>query len=135
LQWKEASAQRAQTEELLRDFIEAEIRSLLLAFEEGGLRGLVFSIESRNIDKGNFYIYLVLSPNNQPISGNISIEKLTPVTALDNPGWNEIRYQRLGATSPDEHVGLTRVFLVRGFKILVGREITWREPRLNMKKK
>jgi signal transduction histidine kinase len=109
----------------ITDTVNAEITGLSEQYRLGGMRQLVFVIESRARRPGSS-LYLLTTFNGDSLAGNVS--SLAP-GVLDNPGWNETTYRRLdeGAEGP-RHLAMVRVFeLPGGFRLLVGRDLEERE--------
>jgi signal transduction histidine kinase len=85
-----------------------------------GLRGLVFTIESRALRPGA-NLYLVTTPEGKAIGGNVG--SLAP-GVMASTGWSETAYRRLDEQDTAHHRALVRVTeLTNGFRLLVGRDL------------
>jgi signal transduction histidine kinase len=110
--------------EQITSTVDAEITGLAEQYNEGGIRRLVFIIESRSRRPGSS-LYLVTTPTGEGLAGNIG--SLAP-GILDKPGWTETAYRRQEQPETTEHLALARVFLLPGgFRLLVGRDLEERE--------
>ena len=117
------NTQRLVTEEITRT-VDAEITGLAEQYNQGGIRRLVFIIDSRARRPGSS-LYLVTAPAGAGLAGNISS---LAEGVLQQTGWTETVYQRLDDPDGAEHHALVRVFeLPGGFRLLVGRDLEERE--------
>lgn len=117
------NTRRLVTEQIVST-VDAEIGGLAEQYNQGGVRRLVFVIETRARRPGSS-LYLVTAPNGEALAGNVGA--LAP-GVLDNPGWTETVYHRIEEASTTEHHALVRVFLLpAGFRLLVGRDLEERE--------
>ncbi len=117
------NTRRLITEEITST-VDAEITGLAEQYNQGGIRRLVFVIETRSRRPGSS-LYLVTTPSGEGLAGNIG--SLVP-GVLDKPGWFETAYRRLEEPETAEHHALVRVLqLPGGFRLLVGRDLDERE--------
>jgi signal transduction histidine kinase len=117
------NTRRLITEEITST-VDAEIAGLSEQYAQGGIRRLVFVIETRSRRPGSS-LYLVTTPNGEGLAGNIG--SLEP-GVLAKPGWLETSYRRLEEPETAEHRALVRVLqLPSGFHLLVGRDLEERE--------
>ena len=117
------NTRRLITEEITST-VDAEIAGLSEQYNQGGIRRLVFVIETRSRRPGSS-LYLVTTPSGEGLAGNIG--SLAP-GVLNKPGWMETIYRRLEEPETAEHRALVRVLqLPGGFHLLVGRDLEERE--------
>jgi signal transduction histidine kinase len=117
------NTRRLITEEITST-VDAEITGLAEQYNQGGIRRLVFVIETRSRRPGSS-LYLVTTPSGEGLAGNIG--SLVP-GVLAKPGWLETAYRRLEDPETAEHHALVRVLqLPGGFRLLVGRDLEERE--------
>ncbi len=117
------NTRRLITEEITST-VDAEITGLAEQYNQGGIRRLVFVIETRSRRPGSS-LYLVTTPSGEGLAGNIG--SLVP-GVLAKPGWMETVYRRLEDPETAEHHALVRVLqLPGGFRLLVGRDLEERE--------
>jgi signal transduction histidine kinase len=117
------NTRRLITEEITST-VDAEIAGLSEQYNQGGIRRLVFVIETRSRRPGSS-LYLVTTPSGEGLAGNIG--SLAP-GVLGRPGWMETLYRRLEEPETAEHHALVRVLqLPGGFHLLVGRDLEERE--------
>ena len=117
------NTRRLITEEITST-VDAEIAGLSEQYNQGGIRRLVFVIETRSRRPGSS-LYLVTTPSGEGLAGNIG--SLVP-GVLAKPGWMETVYRRLEEPETAEHRALVRVLqLPGGFHLLVGRDLEERE--------
>jgi signal transduction histidine kinase len=117
------NTRRLITEEITST-VDAEISGLAEQYNQGGIRRLVFVIETRSRRPGSS-LYLVTTPSGEGLAGNIG--SLVP-GVLAKPGWMETAYRRLEDPETAEHHALVRVLqLPGGFRLLVGRDLEERE--------
>lgn len=106
--------------EQITETVNAEIAELGNEFARGGLRGLVYAIESRALRPGA-NLYLVTSSAGQAIAGNVG--SLAP-GVMGQSGWSETVYRRLDDQDTVDHRALVRVSDVPGgLRLLVGRDL------------
>jgi signal transduction histidine kinase len=100
--------------------VNAEIGEITNIYNRRGLRGLVFTIESRALRPGS-NLYLVTTPTGQAIAGNVG--SLAP-GVMATTGWSETAYRRLEDQDRSDHRALVRVTeLSSGFRLLIGRDL------------
>jgi signal transduction histidine kinase len=117
------NTRRLVTEEITST-VDAEITGLAEQYNQGGIRRLVFVIETRSRRPGSS-LYLVTTPSGEGLAGNVG--SLAP-GVLAKPGWMESAYRRLEEPESAEHHALVRVLqLPGGFRLLVGRDLEERE--------
>jgi len=122
------NTRRLITEEITST-VDAEITGLTEQYNQGGIRRLVFVIETRSRRPGSS-LYLVTTPSGEGLAGNIG--SLVP-GVLAKPGWMETAYRRLEDPETAEHHALVRVLqLPGGFRLLVGRDLEERERLLDI---
>ncbi len=110
-------------DENISETISSEITGLSEAYERGGVRTLVDSVERRSRRPGSS-LYLVTTFAGEVIAGNVSE---ISAGALNEPGESEISYRRAGEEGPP-HPAFARVFILNGgFRLLVGRDLGERE--------
>ncbi|EJW10186.1 Sensor protein basS/pmrB [Rhodovulum sp. PH10] len=116
------------TRRLINEQIErtvtSEVSELSDQYDIGGLRRLVYIVESRANQPGS-NLYLVTMPNGAALAGNVG--SLEP-GVIESVGWVETAYRRLDETEGEGHVALVKVAeLPGGFRLLVGRDLAERE--------
>ncbi len=117
------NTRRLITEQITRT-VDAEITGLSEQYNQGGIRRLVFIIDSRARRPGSS-LYLVATPTGDGLAGNVG---LLGEGVLEQTGWTETVYRRLDDPEGTEHHALVRVFqLPSGFRLLVGRDLDERE--------
>jgi signal transduction histidine kinase len=122
------NTRRLITEEITST-VDAEITGLAEQYNQGGIRRLVFVIETRSRRPGSS-LYLVTTPSGEGLAGNIG--SLVP-GVLAKPGWMETAYRRIEDPETAEHHALVRVLqLPGGFRLLVGRDLEERERLLDI---
>lgn len=100
--------------------VNAEIGELSDIYGLRGLRGLVYTIESRALRPGA-NLYLVTTPAGQAVAGNVG--SLAP-GVMASLGWSETAYRRLDEQDTRDHRALVRVTeLSSGFRLLIGRDL------------
>jgi signal transduction histidine kinase len=117
------NTRRLITEQITRT-VDAEITGLAEQYNQGGIRRLVFVIDSRARRPGSS-LYLVATHAGDGLAGNVG---LLGEGVLEQTGWTETVYRRLDDPEGTEHHALVRVFeLPSGFRLLVGRDLDERE--------
>ncbi len=117
------NTRRLLTDQITRT-VDAEITGLSEQYNQGGIRRLVFIIDSRT-RRPSSSLYLVTTFSGDRLAGNVG---LVGEGVLDRAGWNEIVYRRPDDPDNTEHNALVRVFqLPGGFRLLVGRDLDERE--------
>jgi signal transduction histidine kinase len=117
------NTRRLITEQITRT-VNAEINGLTEQYNIGGIRRLVFVVDSRARRPGSS-LYLVTTFNGEGLAGNVGS---LAEGVMNNPGWHETVYRRLDDPDGNEHHALVRVFqLPAGFRLLVGRDLEERE--------
>ncbi len=117
------NTRRLITEQITRT-VDAEITGLSEQYNQGGIRRLVFIIDSRARRPGSS-LYLVTTFTGDGLAGNVG---LLGEGVLEHTGWTETVYRRLDDPEGTEHHALVRVFqLPSGFRLLVGRDLEERE--------
>jgi signal transduction histidine kinase len=117
------NARRLITEQITQT-VDAEIAGLAEQYQQGGIRRLVFVIESRAKRPGSS-LYLLTTPAGESVAGNVGS---LPPGLLNRDGWTETAYRRQDEQEIAEHHALVRVFqLAGGFRLLVGRDLEERE--------
>ncbi len=117
------NTRRLITEQITQT-VDAEITGLAEQYRLGGIRRLVFIVETRARRPGSS-LYLVTSPTGEGLAGNVGS---LATGVLDRPGWTESAYRRLDEPEGAAHHALVRVFqLAGGFRLLVGRDLEERE--------
>ena len=117
------NTRRLITEQITRT-VDAEITGLAEQYNQGGIRRLVFVINSRARRPGSS-LYLVATHAGDELAGNVG---LLGEGVLEQTGWTETVYRRLDDPEGTEHHALVRVFeLPSGFRLLVGRDLDERE--------
>jgi signal transduction histidine kinase len=100
--------------------VSAEVSEITDIYTRRGLRGLVFTIESRALRPGA-NLYLVTTPTGQAIAGNVG--SLAP-GVMGGSGWSETFYRRLDDPRDENHRALVYVTqLSSGFRLLIGRDL------------
>jgi len=106
-------------EEQIAQTVDTDIAGLSEQYAQGGMRGLVDSIEKRTRRPGAG-LYLVTTSTGEPIAGNVAN---LPQGVLNHTGLIETVYQAPGG-SPDKRRALARIFaLPGGFRLLVGHDL------------
>ncbi|MBB1092684.1 HAMP domain-containing protein [Rhodopseudomonas palustris] len=109
--------------------VNAEIGEIDEIYTRRGLRGLVYTIESRALRPGA-NLYLVTTPAGQAVAGNVG--SLAP-GVMSKIGWTETFYRRLDDQDRAQHRALVRVSeLSSGFRLLVGRDLEERRRLFNV---
>jgi len=117
------NSRRLITEQITRT-VDAEITGLAEQYNQGGIRRLVFVIDSRARRPGSS-LYLLTTFAGDGLAGNVGS---LADGVLDSTGWTETVYRRLDEPEGVEHHALVRVFqLASGFRLLVGRDLEERE--------
>jgi signal transduction histidine kinase len=117
------NTRRLITEQIVQT-VDAEISGLSEQYRLGGIRRLVFVIDSRARRPGSS-LYLLTTPAGEGLAGNVGS---LSTGILDTNGWTETAYRRLDDQDAAEHHALVRVFqLPGGFRLLVGRDLEERE--------
>ncbi len=117
------NTRRLITEQITQT-VDAEIAGLAEQYQQGGIRRLVFVIESRSKRPGSS-LYLLTTPAGESVAGNVGS---LPAGLLNHEGWSETAYRRQEEQEVAEHHALVRVFqLTGGFRLLVGRDLEERE--------
>jgi signal transduction histidine kinase len=117
------NTRRLITEQITR-MVDAEINGLTEQYSQGGIRRLVFVIDSRARRPGSS-LYLVTTFTGDGLAGNVG---LLGEGVLEHSGWTETVYRRLDDAEGIEHHALVRVYqLPGGFRLLVGRDLEERE--------
>ncbi|HUG61868.1 MAG TPA: HAMP domain-containing sensor histidine kinase [Methylomirabilota bacterium] len=102
--------------------IDAEISSLADAYQRGGIRLLVFTVEARARRPGAS-LYLLADNSGRTLVGNVADLPLA-VLALPDGERTLIPYRRLDEEAGRTYQALVRVFtLPGGFRLLVGRDV------------
>jgi signal transduction histidine kinase len=100
--------------------VNGETSEISDIYNRRGLRGLVFTVDSRALRPGA-NLYLVTTPAGQAIAGNVG--SLAPGVMGTN-GWSETAYRRLEDQDNTDHRALVNVTqLSGGFRLLVGRDL------------
>lgn len=111
---------RRMITEQITETVNGELIELTNQYTRGGIRGLVFAVESRALRPGA-NLYLVTTAQGQAVAGNVG--SLQP-GVMDTPGWAEASYRRLDETDARTHFALVRVAqLSGGFRLLIGRDL------------
>jgi signal transduction histidine kinase len=117
------NTRRLITEQITQT-VDAEITGLAEQYRLGGIRRLVFVVDTRARRPGSS-LYLVTTAAGEGLAGNISS---LATGVLETRGWTETVYRRLDEQEGSEHRALVRVFqLPGGFRLLVGRDLEERE--------
>lgn len=120
--WNTASFIAKQTDET----IKAEITGLAEQYRMTGLAGLTSVVIERSRNQREA-LYLLTTPNRQPIAGNIDS---WPNKPTDAAGWINFEYQRpIGGKAVVHHARARHLVLSDGFQLLVGRDV---EERLQI---
>lgn len=99
--------------------VDADIGGLSEQYAQGGIRGLVESIEKRTQRPGAD-LYLVTTAAGEPIAGNIA---RLPPGVLERPGLVETGYEPAGGVGKKRRA-MARIFaLPGGFRLLVGHDL------------
>src|SRR3954464_1951667 len=108
----------------ITETIDTETADLSDQLSQGGIRRLVFAIDSRATRPGS-NLYLLTTAAGEGLAGNVGS---LPGGILEKPGWSETVYRRLDDTDTSEHHALVRILqLPGGFRLLVGRDLEERE--------
>jgi signal transduction histidine kinase len=100
--------------------VNGETSEISDIYSRRGLRGLVFTVESRALRPGA-NLYLVTTPAGQAIAGNVG--SLAP-GVMGTTGWSETAYRRLEDQDNSDHRALVNVTqLSGGFRLLIGRDL------------
>ena len=100
--------------------VNAEASEISDIYNRRGLRGLVFTVDSRALRPGA-NLYLVTTPAGQAIAGNVG--SLAP-GVMGTEGWSETAYRRLEDQDNTDHRALVNVTqLSGGFSLLIGRDL------------
>ena len=100
--------------------VNAEASEISDIYNRRGLRGLVFTVDSRALRPGA-NLYLVTTPAGQAIAGNVG--SLAP-GVMGTQGWSETAYRRLEDQDNTDHRALVNVTqLSGGFRLLIGRDL------------
>lgn len=110
---------RRMVTEQITQTINSEFIELNDELARGGLRGLVYAIESRALRPGA-NLYLLTTSTGQAVAGNVG--SLAP-GVMGQDGWAETFYRRLDEQDKVEHRALVRVGQVGGFRVLIGRDL------------
>jgi signal transduction histidine kinase len=117
------NTRRLITEQITRT-VDAEITGLSEQYNQGGIRRLVFIIDSRS-RRPSSSLYMLTTFSGDRLAGNVS---QVGEGVLTRPGWTETVYRRAEDAEGTEHDALVRVFqLPGGFRLLVGRDLEERE--------
>jgi len=115
---------RRMITEQITETVNGELSELDQQYSRGGIRGLVFAIESRAMRPGA-NLYLLTTPQGQAVAGNIG--SLQP-GVMNNIGWANTVYHRLDENDSKNHFALVRVTqLSGGFRLLIGRDLEERQ--------
>ena len=110
--------------EQITETVDDEITGLAEQYRLGGIRRLVFIVETRARRPGSS-LYLVTTPTGEGLAGNVGS---LATGVLDRPGWTETVYRRIDEPEGAEHHALVRIVqLPGGFRLLVGRDLEERE--------
>ena len=100
--------------------VNAEVGEVSDIYDHRGLRGLVFTVQSRALRPGA-NLYLVTTPTGQMVAGNVGA--LMP-GVMATSGWTETAYRRLDEQDNATHRALVHVTqLSGGFRLLIGRDL------------
>jgi signal transduction histidine kinase len=110
---------RRMVTEQITQTINSEFTELNDELTRGGLRGLVYAIESRALRPGA-NLYLITTANGQAVAGNVS--SLAP-GVMGQDGWTSTYYRRLDEHDGGEHRALVRVAPLGNFRVLIGRDL------------
>ena len=117
------NTRRLITEQITRT-VDAEVTGLSEQYNQGGIRRLVFIVDTRARRPGSS-LYLVTTFAGEGLAGNVGS---LAEGVMNQPGWVETIYRRLDEAEGSEHHALVRVFhLPGGFRMLVGRDLEERE--------
>jgi signal transduction histidine kinase len=106
--------------EQITSTVNADFMEMGDEFSRGGLRGLVYAIESRALRPGA-NLYLITTATGQALAGNVG--SLAP-GVMNHIGWSETVYRRLDEQDRFEHRALVRVMeMSGGFRLLIGRDL------------
>tara|TARA_R110002072_G_scaffold43877_5_gene123205 strand:- start:616 stop:2169 length:1554 start_codon:yes stop_codon:yes gene_type:complete len=108
-------------ENQVSETVAAELRGLAESYNTDGMPGLLTNVENRSRDQNNREgIYLLVSPNNHRISGNLSA---WPPYLLPNGEWTRFKVESPGNPKSLMLIGARGYELSGGFRILVGRDM------------
>jgi hypothetical protein len=110
---------RRMVTEQITQTINSEFIELNDEVARGGLRGLVYAIESRALRPGA-NLYLITTAAGQALAGNVA--SLAP-GVMSQDGWAETFYRRLDEQDKVDHRALVRVGQLGGFRVLIGRDL------------
>jgi signal transduction histidine kinase len=117
------STRRLITEQIT-ETVDADIKGLSDLYSQGGLRRLVFAIDTRAVRPGS-NLYLLTTAAGEGLAGNVG--SLT-AGILERTGWAETAYRRLEDLDQSEHHALVQITqLSGGFRLLVGRDLEERD--------
>jgi signal transduction histidine kinase len=103
--------------------LEVEIQALTGVYAEMGLRGLVDAVERRSAQPGS-NLYLVTSPQGEPISGNVvSVDP----GVLDQASLRETAYERSDDVERTRRAIVSVFVLPANVRLLVGRDLIERD--------
>ena len=120
---------RRMITEQITETVNAEIVEINQQYSRGGLRGLVFEVESRALRPGS-NLYLVTTAAGQALAGNVAT--LAP-GVMDRSGWVETTYRRLDEQDAGDHRALVKVSeMPGGFRLLIGRDLEERRRLLGV---
>src|SRR5262245_34215291 len=88
--------------EQITETVDAEVRGLSELYTQGGIRRLVYAIDSRAVRPGS-NLYLLTTAAGEGLAGNVG--SLT-AGVLETPGWTESAYRRLEDLDQSEHHAL-----------------------------
>jgi len=115
---------RRMITEQITETVNAELSELDQQYSRGGIRGLVYAIESRTLRPGA-NLYLLTTPQGQAVAGNIGSLQ---TGVMNNVGWANTVYHRLDENDSKRHFALVRVTqLSSGFRLLIGRDLEERQ--------
>jgi signal transduction histidine kinase len=110
--------------EQITETIDTETADLRDQYSQGGIRRLVFAIDSRATRPGS-NLYLLTTSAGEGLAGNVGS---LASGILEKPGWTETIYRRIEDADNTEHHALVRILqLPGGFRLLVGRDLEERE--------
>lgn len=122
------NTRRIITEQITR-IVDTEINGLIEQHEQGGIRRLVRTIEDRSRQPGSS-LFLLTTFSGEGLAGNV--DGLPPGT-INQSGWTETAYRRIGESDDEEHRALARILvLTGGFRLLVGRDLEERDRLRNI---
>lgn len=107
----------------IEEALEVEIQALTGVYAEMGLRGLVEAVERRSAQPGS-NLYLVTSPQGEPISGNVlSVDP----GVLDQASLRETAYERIDDLERTRRAIVSVFVLPANVRLLVGRDLIERD--------